>query len=494
MLQTERNREIAAPPTDAVAVLPAAENTPPAPDQAGLRKERWGQAVRLHREGRIEEAVTAYRSLLDGPMSNHASAWINLAIALRTQHRYPAALACCRRGFELNAGDPDHLSTLGNILKDLKRLPESVAAHRAAVAARPDATGLRNNLAVALREAGELEDALGEWEETCRLEPDNEKFRLEKAFVMLYLGRFKEGWAHFEARWKTGELPDRFGWLPRWQGEDFSGRTLVVHPEQGFGDTILAARYLPLVKQRGGEVVLACKPPLARLFSNLEGVDRMVPLDDPVADGDLQSPMMSLPGIFGTTHDDIPPLPRLFIPEDARARAQQITRRGKGRFKVGVVWSGSVTFKNNRNRSVAVERFLDLAEVPGTQFFSLQKGPREHQLKDSGADAVMVDVGGRVADFAETAAVIQQLDLVIMTDSSVAHLCGSLGKPIWNLLNFAPYWLYQLGGERTPWYPSMQLVRQPRPGDWDDVFRRVKQSLTQVAMKTFADRQTPKTA
>jgi len=274
-------------------------------------------------------------------------------------------------------------------------------------------------------------------------------------------------------RTKTRAYP-----FPQWQGEPFEGRTLLVHPEQGFGDAIIACRFLPQVKARGGTVVLECKPELRRLLSELEGVDRIVPPGKPPEGVDLHCPVMSLAGLFDTTMDTLPPTPNLHIPEEARNRFRPVFARHADRFKVGIIWSGSVTFKGNRDRATGLDRFLPLAEVPGVQLYSLQKGPPEVELRESGlAGTLVIDIGGRVGDFADTAAAVEQLDVVVMTDSATAHLAGSLGRPVWNLLNFVPYWMYGLEGENTPWYPSMRLFRQRWSGDWDGVFDRARAAL-----------------
>ncbi|MGF1609202.1 MAG: hypothetical protein ACFCUQ_07385, partial [Kiloniellales bacterium] len=253
--------------------------------------------------------------------------------------------------------------------------------------------------------------------------------------------------------------------------------TILLYPEQGFGDTILASRFIAQVKDQGASVILECKPALRRLFTGLEGVDRLAELGA-VKDGfDCHCSLLDLPGLLGLEPGCIPPPPRLTVPDEARARARHLLAPAEGRFKVGVVWSGSVTYKGNRKRAAALQRFLDLAAVPGVQLYSLYKGPLERELKESGAGPLLIDVGSNDADLADAAAVIEQLDLVVMTDSAVAHLTGSLGRPIWNLLGFSPYWIYGPAGETTPWYPSMRLFRQPAGGDWDPVFARVKEEL-----------------
>lgn len=431
----------------------------------------------LLRRGHVEEAISGYQCLVERDCATSAGIWNNYGIALRQQTKYLAAVACYRRAIEFEPNDPVYHGNLGNVLKDLGRFPEALAAHEVAVGLRPTDAGSHHNYGVALRETALMEEALAEFETACRLDPENPIFEFDRALALLYLGRFSGGWSAFEWRWKVGEITKPDLKVREWKGEDFQGKTLLVYPEQGYGDSILASRFLPLVKRRGGAVCLMCKPPLQRLFKDLEGVDRLV--TDTRADirFDLQCAMLSLPGIFKTTFENVPSPARLHIPEESRNKARSLVSPTDDRFKVGIVWSGSVTFKNNASRTTTLDRFLQLAGIPGIRFYSLQKGPLESELRETGANAVIPDIGGRVEDFADTAAVIERLDLVIMTDSAVAHLTGSLGRPVWNLLSFVPYWLYLLEGEQTPWYPSMKLVRQPRFGDWDSVFARVETEL-----------------
>jgi len=435
------------------------------------------RAVAHHGAGRLNEAAALYAQVL-ALEPRHASSWTNLGIVFRTRGSFEGAVACYRRALELNPDNPGVLGNLGNVLKDLGRLEESLAAHRKAAAARPNDHSARYNYGIALKQAADLEGALAEFDAAHRLKPDASGPPWDRALALLQLGRFEEGWRAYESRWKLPDHPPRPYPFPQWQGEPFEGRTLLVHPEQGFGDAIIACRFLPQVKARGGTVVLECKPELRRLLSELEGVDRIVPPGKPPEGVDLHCPVMSLAGLFDTTMDTLPPTPNLHIPEEARNRFRPVFARHADRFKVGIIWSGSVTFKGNRDRATGLDRFLPLAEVPGVQLYSLQKGPPEVELRESGlAGTLVIDIGGRVGDFADTAAAVEQLDVVVMTDSATAHLASSLGRPVWNLLNFVPYWMYGLEGENTPWYPSMRLFRQRWSGDWDGVFDRARAAL-----------------
>lgn len=432
-------------------------------------------ALALHKQDRDEEAIQAYkRALLVD--ANHAPTWRNLGSLIRKAGHNEAALACLKRALELAPGSPETLTNLGNALTDMDEMDEALAAHAKAVAGLPDNFTMRKNYAVALRKFGKLKEALKELEHVFTLRPDDEKTRWEYAIICLHLGLYKQGWDALEVRWKLG-LKDRDYKVPRWRGEDLTGKTILIYKEQGFGDTILGSRYIPLVKARGGRVLFECQKPLQRLFQTVPGIDKMADIgamDEPF---DYHVPMLSLPWIFNTDASNIPPAPPLWVPDAPPPDAQRLLDLGKGRVKVGIVWSGSVTFLDNRKRSVSAENFLPLAEIPGVQLYSLQKGPREQDIADFGAFGPILPLGPHLQDFADTAAVLQQLDLVIMTDSSVAHLCGSLGRPVWNLLNYSPYWLYRMKGDTCAWYPSMRLFRQPKPGDWDGVFKQVKEEL-----------------
>lgn len=446
------------------------------------------RAVEHHRAGRMKEAAALYGQVLAMDPS-YGAAWTNLGIVLRGWERFDAAIACYRRALEASPNDAGILGNLGNVLKDAGRMEESLAAHRRTVGLRPNDASARYNYGIALKQAADLEAALAEFEASLRLDPAPTGPPWDRALALLQLGRFDEGWPAYESRWRLDEHPPRPFTVPLWQGEAFAEKTLWVHPEQGFGDAIIASRFLPWAKSRGGRVVLECKPELARLFSGLDGVDRLIRAGEAVDDADLHCPVMSLLGLYGATLDNLPPPPRLVVPDDARSRFRPLFERYRDRFTVGVIWSGSATFKGNRDRSTRLERFVPLAEIPGVQLVSLQKGPQEAELGAAGVSGTLIiELGSKINDFAETAAVVEALDLVIMTDSATAHLAGSLGQPVWNLLNSVPYWMYGLEGETTPWYPSMRLFRQRWPGDWDGVFERVRTALAQAAADKRAGR------
>jgi len=408
-----------------------------------------------------------------------SDAWNALGVALRAGGQPREALGCYRRALELAPEDIAATANMANATKDLQRYAEAVALHRRVIARQPDSTAW-TNMGVALHDGGMLAEALAAFEQAIRLNPENASAQFDRSQVLLRMGRFEEGWPAFEWRWRLPDKPAFPGYTtPAWDGKDLQG-ALLVWPEQGFGDAILSARFLPVLRKRVGRFVLGVKPELSRLFSDLAGVDTLVAMGARQPPHVAHASMMSLPGFAMRDRRDLPPPARLHVPADARARLAPVIAQAGRRLKVGIVWSGSVTFKANAQRATGLDRFLDFAEVPGVQLFSLQKGPRAAELAASGARNFVIDLAPHCADFADTAAAVDLLDLVIMTDSSVAHLAGSLGKPVWNLLCYAPYWLYGVAGGETPWYPSMRLFRQTAAGDWDPVFAAARMALAET--------------
>jgi tetratricopeptide (TPR) repeat protein len=438
------------------------------------------RAVRLFEAGRIAEAAAGFRTALRLDI-NHAGAWVNLGSALRKLGKLEASASCTRRALSLSPNNPGYLTNYGNCLIDLNRIDEGLEAHAEAARRKPDDFLVQRNYSVALREAGKFEEALALFKALGKERPDDVSVTWEEAVTYLQLGDYKRGWDAFEIRWKLPTMRERQSKTARrWRGEDISGKTLLVYDEQGFGDSILCSRYIPLIKERGGSVIVECKPQLHRLFSAIPGIVRIAETGQVLTGFDYHVPMMSLPGIFGTDDSSIPPPPPLYAAPAPPPHSARLLGAAKDLFKVGIVWSGSETFTNNRRRSVEAARFLPLTEIAGTQFYSLQKGPREKDLSACGAEELILELGPDMNDFSETAAVLKQLDLIIMTDSSVAHLAGSLGVPVWNLLCYRPYWLYLTERQDCPWYPSMRLFRQPSPGDWDSVFKKVAVELEKL--------------
>lgn len=443
--------------------------------------EHLNIGTNLLQKNNFHEAAAEYKKVLQID-PNNSIAWSNLGSAQRAMGNLNAALVCAQRALSIAPNHPPYLTNYGNILTDFDHREDALAAHAKSYHYNPHDFLIHKNYATSLREFCQFEHALAHYKAASDLQPENEHIKWDMAITYLHMGQYAEGWKAFEARWKIGKMEDRPQVAPKWNGEDLHKKTILIHGEQGFGDTILCSRYISLVKEKGARVIFECKKELHSLFSTISDIDNMTEYGKADEPFDYQISIMSLPGVFNTHLHNIPEPPQLMTSKKLPENAEKLLAAAGDKLKIGIVWSGSVTFKDNRKRAVSIDRFLPLASIPGIQLYSLQKGPCEKDLYESGADTFIWDLSGDLNDFTDTAAILKDLDLVIMTDSSVAHLAGSIGCPIWNLLNFKPYWLYLNHREDCPWYPSMRLIRQNIPGDWDSVFERVAVELEKAVI------------
>ena len=439
--------------------------------------EAFAAAVAAHKAGESQEAARLYRlCLANNPKS--VTAWTNYGALLRKEQKLAEAVAAHRKAIELDPAQVSARSNLANALCDLGEAEEAIRIRTQLLAEHPDEWGRIRDLAIAYRGCWRNQDAVDLIDEAeARLGP-NEHGQLQRSLAHLMLGNYEEGFRDFEARYSGDEvsLPKDAPW-PRWMGEPLDGKKIVILPEQGFGDAILMARFLPRLKALGAEVHMVVKKPLQRLFGKLEGLDKMIAGARKSDHYDYYSPNMSLPHLVGMPEDGTaPPLPRLAIPQDSQERAAKIVKPFEDRFKIGIVWTGSLTYRANHRRSTGPESFLGLAQVPGVQLFSLYKGDAHEDFLQGGCVGVIQDACGTDRDFADTAALIDEMDLMITTDTAVVHVAASLGKPIWNLLTWEGFWLYG-AEETTPWYPSMRLFRQHDSGNWPELFERVECEL-----------------
>jgi hypothetical protein len=252
----------------------------------------------------------------------------------------------------------------------------------------------------------------------------------------------------------------------------------LLHSEQGFGDTIQFIRYAPLLARQGARVVVECQPELRSLLRGVEGVQHLLAQGEPLPPFDLHAPLLSLPLAFGTRLGSIPAQVPYLKADPALAEAWRGKVAGDGRrLKIGLAWAGSPARKGDRQRSVSLSALAPLAAVKGADFYSLQKGPAAEQAKNPPPEMRLMDLTAELKDFADTAALIASLDLVISVDTAVAHLAGAMARPVWTLLEFVPAWRWLLDREDSPWYPTMRLFRQPSRGDWGSVVRRVAEAL-----------------
>ncbi|MBP2228906.1 hypothetical protein J2847_002198 [Azospirillum agricola] len=421
-----------------------------------------------------------------------AKAWSILGILLRRAGKLEEAIACHRRGLEHAPGDGGLCGSLwtnlGNALTEAGRLAEGVAAQEEAFRHEPGSRTVLFNRVVAFRKAGRYADALAAIDlaigENGGPTP---LLRWERALARLQIGDYVHGFDDYEARRQIPSYHARPTSMPPWDGRPLDGRRVFVTTEQGFGDALLVARYLPMVRKAGGRLIYECHSELRRVLSGL-APDDWVAWGAPAPPCDVEVSQMTLPLLFRTTLASVPPPVPLTVPAEAREKAAwRLGGREPGTLRVGIVWSGRSSFADNARRATRLMPFLRLAEIPGVRLYSLQKGPPEAELDALGpAGRLVVPLGPHMEDFADTAAMIERLDLVVMTDSSVAHLTGSLGTPVWNLVQHVPYWIYGFTGERTPWYPSMRLFRQGPDLDWAPVFARVREALHEEVRRRAA--------
>ena len=392
-----------------------------------------------------------------------------------------------RKGpFSLAPDDRGVLNNFANILSDLGDYEDSIALRKKVLDVEPDQLMHHAMIGRCYRGLGAYDKAIDYLTPQVAAHPDEAEIRLQLAFAQLGAGDYGAAFRNYDARWETGELDLPAVPFPRWRdGMSVAGKSLLVLPEQGFGDMVLLARFIPLVAALGARVRLVAKKPLLRLLSGIEGLEWIGPAasaSDPV---DLWVNLMDLPKIVWSANEagTVPPPTRLTVPEDSVARAARFTEGHRDRFKVGVVWSGSATYKGNAFRSFTHREFLPLARLPDVQLFSLYKGPFLEAYEQDGSAALIIDTASTDRDFADAAATMQQMDLVITSDTATAHIAGALGVPTWVVLHWDAFWVYRHGGRKTPWYPSMRLFRQTKPLDWSSAFRRVTRALENEVAK-----------
>jgi tetratricopeptide (TPR) repeat protein len=429
----------------------------------------------LRAQGRMADALASYQTALALEPAS-ATAHNNLALGLKAVGRLDEAGAAARQALAVQPDFPEAHAALGAILADTGRLDAAEPALRHAIALRPGYAEAYDDLGTVLKEQGLAQDAVSAFREAVRLKPDFANAHNNLAMALLAEGAFAEGWREYEWRWRTPRLAPaaRAYPQPQWRGEAGEGRALLLWAEQGFGDTIQFCRYAALAHDRGFRVVLEVQPPLARLLKDVQGVDQLVAQGEPLPPFDLHCPLLSLPLALDTRLETIPGSASCLV-ADASEAVRWAGRLGDG-LKVGIAWSGNPNTTAHARRSLPPDQLARLIGAPGARFVSLQKDaepPRGLPILD------LMDEAG---DFAVTAALIANLDLVISVDTAVAHLAGAMGKPVWLLDRFDPDWRWLLGRRVSPWYPTMTIYRQPSPGDWGAVVEAVTRDLGDLAV------------
>ena len=466
-------------------------------------------AIAHQQAGRLDDAEAVYRKLLaDDPAD--ADAWhllgtvaaarrhwddavahieralalspanpiysANLAETLRLAGKFAAAESTCRRGLQSNPSFAQLWNTLGCVLLARRQLIEAVTAFRRAVSCDPQHLMAMLNCGTTLYDLGELDQALAAYEAALALQPDFAAARLSRSIVELLRGRIPAAWEEYEWRLRCPPGDPAVVSPPSWQGETLAGRTYLLEPEQGAGDTLLFLRYAQLLKQHGATVCLGCPPEFSRLLTGHPWLDRIVVPGDSMPRFDVRCALPSLPWMFGTTLQTNPgEIPYIQAPTLDAAVQQRLGNHD--RFRIGIAWQGNPQQQRDWLRSIPLTNFLSLRSVPGCQLYSLQVGYGREQL--SGISGI-VDLADLLSDFADTAAVLPHLDLIIACDSAVAHLAGAMGVDVWVPLAYVPDWRWLLERDDSLWFPSARLFRQRSFGDWHEVFLRIERAVVEL--------------
>jgi len=443
----------------------------------------------LQAQGKLDEAIAQYRQAL-ALKPAYPEAHNNLGNVLKKQGKQVAAAAQYRQAILHKPDYAEAYNNLGEVLAEEDKWEEAVAQYRRAVALKPVYAEAYYNLGNALKAQGKLEEAIECYCKALSVNPDLAEAHWNKALTLLRTGNFMEGWREYEWRWQCAQskASQRDFSQRLWDGQDLAGQTILLHAEQGFGDTVQCIRYVPLVAKRGGQVIVECQPELKSLFeSGVQGMTGIVARGGRLPDFDVQAPFLSLPLIFETTIDSIPAKVPYIVPSPKRVTVWHVKRELQGdTFKIGLAWAGLSSHQNDRSRSCPLKMLAPLATVRGVTWYSLQKGEGASQAADPPEGVTLIDMTAELTDFTETAALMSHLDLVISVDTAVAHLAGAMGKPVWTLLPFVSDWRWLLNRDDSPWYPTMRLFRQKSPGDWHGTVACVVEALQNMVRRRNA--------
>lgn len=432
-----------------------------------------------------QEAIAALGKLVELRPTD-ARGWRALGQAWSKAGDGAASLAAFDKAVALDASNTAAWAELAMAQQMQNQTEKAIGSLRHLIALDPAFPGAVFNLAAALKELGRIDEAIDLMRTAANRDPGDAKAEFNLGLLQLTLGHYEEGWDAYEARLNIPGFDVHTAFpQPRWDGGDISGKTLLVHAEQGLGDVIQFARYLPMLKGRANRILFAVPQALTGLFKALPGVDELLTGDGPAPEFDCHCPLLSLPRLFGTRLETIPADGAyLHADEDRLARMAERFAWLNGAFpKIGLVWAGKARPHNQQanrmdgQRSLRLSDFAPLAQASGKYFVSLQEGPAAAQVKAPPAGMTLLDPMPAVQDFADTAAIVAHLDLVISVDTAVAHLAGALGKPVWILSRFDGCWRWLRNREDSPWYPTARLFRQSTPGDWNGVIHRVAGAL-----------------
>lgn len=445
-----------------------------------------GNALMVH--GLFAEAATSYDEAIR-LRPDFAEAHNNLGVALAEQGQLAAAVAKYEQALQLQPDLAEAHYDLGNALLELDQLDAALKSFQEALRLKPDWAEAHANLGLALQRQGNVQEALAHYDQAIQLHSDFAAAHLSRAQALLLLGDFAKGWPEYEWRWQIPGVSSHPVRGSLWDGSPLAGRTILVWTEQGMGDTFQFIRYAPLVQAMGGRVLVECPESLVPLLVGCRGIDQLIARGSSLPIFDVQAPLLSLPGIVDTTLSTIPAdIPYLFAPPK-RVEHWRRELSSLRAIKIGIAWQGDPSYSGDRQRSIPLAHFAPLARLDGVLLISLQKGPGTEQLTRAAEDFRIMDLGSQLDEtssaFIDTAAVMKNLDLVITSDTALAHLAGGLGIPVWLALAWVPEWRFLLDRDDSPWYPTMRLFRQTQSGDWANVVRRMTVELKKVLESTL---------
>lgn len=432
----------------------------------------------LKRLGRFEEAIVCHRNAVS-LMPSSAEAYSNLASAYLSWDKIDLAVEEYRKAINLKPESPEFHYNLGTALQKGEEYEKACASFRLTIELTPDHDRAHMNMGSSLKALGRLDEAIGYLRRATELAPNSADAHWNLALALLMAGDYINGWKAYEWRLKISDIPIQKFPQSIWDGSVQPDKTLLIHAEQGMGDTIQFVRYASVARTKVKRVILYCQEPLVRLLYDIKGIDQVVSIGQSLPRFDLQLPLLNLPGALGATLENIPHK-EPYLKTDLSLIEKWRSKINSRKFKVGLVWAGNPKHEDDHNRSIELSAFAQLIKMPDLTFYSLQKERSDTQSNNKAEDANLIDTGSELTDFADTAALISNLDIIISVDTAVAHLAGALGRPVWILLPYAPDWRWMLEREDTPWYPTMRLFRQSRFGDWYDVIANVEEALKEL--------------
>jgi Tfp pilus assembly protein PilF len=432
------------------------------------------------RLGRQGEAIDCFQRAISAA-PDFSDPYVSLGNVLADKQLPSEAERCYRRALELQPRSPELWCNLGNLFQDHRRFGVAAACYWRALECEPKFADAYYSLGLVLKAQGHLQEAASCFTRAAELCPDFALAHLGIAHVHLIQGDFGQGWQEYEWRFETGQMEQRHFVAPRWNGEPLGGKTILLWAEQGLGDTIQFVRFARSVQRLGATVVVECQRRLYSILGRCAGIDRLVACGDALPQFHFHCPLLSVPRVLGTTLDDIPAQgPYLFADPGLIALWAEKLRELKG-FRVGVNWRGRRGLATAEQRDVPPHCFDSICRCPGTHVISLQRGAARRDLLDSEGRSLLLDPGEHVdtvhGPFMDTAAIMRNLDLVITSDTSIAHLAGALGVPVWVALPCDPDWRWLVDRTDSPWYPTMRLFRQRQDRDWGKVFAEIEFAL-----------------